>query len=276
MTLASQIRVPRSPFRFVGSKYQAIRLIRPIWESVPHDEYREPLVGGGAVFFAKPKVRFNWLNDIDTELMTTYSVMANAATRFKLIESVVNEKPTKERHHEMRYANCPTGDELAVAHRYFFLNRTSYGGIMHIPPYGYSETKSVPPRRWGDRINEAGLQLDGVRLTSADFTDVIRAPQRGDVGAFMFVDPPYFWADQKRAYTHSFEMEDHMRLCEALKRTDHKFCLTYDDCKEVRRMYDWARVRSATWRYHMANSNKAERRMGKELIITNFEPMSVL
>ena len=58
MTLVNQTDAMRSPFRFVGSKYQAIRFIKPIWESVRHDEYREPLVGGGAVFFAKPKVRF--------------------------------------------------------------------------------------------------------------------------------------------------------------------------------------------------------------------------
>ena len=49
----------RSPFRFPGSKFQAIKFVKPIWESVEHDEFREPLVGGGAIFFFKPKVNLN-------------------------------------------------------------------------------------------------------------------------------------------------------------------------------------------------------------------------
>ena len=272
MTLARRLNVLRSPFRFVGSKYQAVKLVKPIWEVVRHDEYREPLVGGGAIFFAKPKARINWLNDLDDELITTYSVMRDVEARTMLMECVSKEIPTKARHWEMRNANYSKDDPLAVAHRYFFLNRTSYSGMMNVPPYGYSETKSVPPGRWGGRIDEAGKKLEDVKLTSLDFEDVICAPKLGDVGVFMFVDPPYFLADQKRAYIHSFELEDHLRLHDALKRTKHKFCLTYDDCKEVRGMYDWACIRSAKWRYHVANSNKAARKMGNELIITNFEP----
>jgi len=31
----------KSPFRFPGSKAQAIKFIRPFWEAVDHDEYRE-------------------------------------------------------------------------------------------------------------------------------------------------------------------------------------------------------------------------------------------
>ena len=56
-----------SPFRYAGGKFYARKLI---FEHIPpHQLYCEPLVGGGSVFFAKPKAPANILNDLDEELM---------------------------------------------------------------------------------------------------------------------------------------------------------------------------------------------------------------
>jgi len=262
----------KSPFRFPGSKAQAIKFIKPFWEAVSHDEYREPFFGGGAVFFAKPKVKFNWLNDISSDLITTCKIVADPKRRKELISKVIMEIANKKRHEEIK--NWQPQDTLEIAHRFFYLNRTSYSGIMKKPAWGYHDKKSVPPQRWGKRIEESGLKLEGTKLTSEDFSKVIEAPRSGN-SVFMFIDPPYFKADQKRAYEFSFKIEDHLRLAQILKKTPHKFCLTYDDCKEIRELYSWARIHPVSWRYHTANSNKAKRKMGSELIITNFEPIFV-
>ena len=263
----------RSPFRFVGSKYQAIKFLKPIWDIVNHDEYREPLLGGGAVFFYKQKTKFNWLNDIDKKLITTYKIMQDSRKRSYMIKKVMAENPGKTRHTEIKNMGYGNTD-LDIAWKYYYLNRTSYSGIMKLPPYGYSKTKSVPPSRWGERITEAGKKLHNVKLTFVDFTKVIEAPARGK-NVFIFVDPPYYLADQKRAYVHSFRLDDHVRLAKTLKKTPHKFCLTYDDCDEVRNLYKWAKINAVEWRYHTANSNVTNRKMGKELIITNFTPLCV-
>ncbi len=258
----------KSPFRFPGSKAQAIKFIRPFWESALHDEFREPFIGGGAVFFAKPKVEFNWINDIDNDLITTYKTMADSQLRKKLIEKVSKEVATRERHIEMK--SWQPKDKLDIAYRYYYLNRTSYSGIMKKPAWGYHPTKSVPPERWGSRIDIAGKKLQGVKITSLDYHDIIEAPpQKRNV--FMFVDPPYFEADQKRAYEYYFKENDHIELCEVLKKTKHKFCLTYDNCQPIQDMYSWANLYPVSWRYHTANSKKAERKMGNELIISNFK-----
>ena len=152
-TLCDPISAPML-FRFVGGKYYALKKLKLFW-NVPHDEYREPLVGGGSVFFAKPKAKINWLNDLDKELITTYSVMQDETMRNKMIGLVTKEKTTKDRHRQIKNSTYPKNDELAVAYRYYYLNRTSYSGIMRLPPYGYSATKSVPPHRWGIRIKQA-------------------------------------------------------------------------------------------------------------------------
>jgi DNA adenine methylase len=87
----------------------------------------------------------------------------------------------------------------------------------------------------------------------------------------LFVDPPYFKADQTRAYLHSFKLEDHLELMESLKKTPHKFCLTYDNCDEIKSLYSWANIHEIDWMYHTANSNVTTRKIGKELIITNYD-----
>ena len=256
----------RSPFRFPGSKAQALKFLMPIWENFKHVEYREPFIGGGAVFFAKAKSEHNWLNDIDYDITTTYKVMADPEARGKLI-TMLNDVPvTKEKHTEIKNM-IPTND-IETAFRTYYLSRTSYSGIINKAAWGYHEKKSVPPSRWKSRIEEAGKKLEGVKITNHDFTKVINA--ESDDNVFMFIDPPYFKADQKRAYTHSFEAEDHYRLEKTLKNTEHAFCLTYDNCEEIKELYSWANIMEVSWRYHTANANLATRKMGMELIITNF------
>jgi DNA adenine methylase len=140
---------------------------------------------------------------------------------------------------------------------------------MKKPPFGYHPKKSVPPSKWGDRIRKAGEKLEGVKITQYDYTEVINAPPTGKT-VLLFIDPPYYHSDQKRAYEHSFSIKDHYELCDLLKKTPHFFCLTYDDCPQIRNMYSWAEIHSVSWRYHTANARKASRKMGHELIITNY------
>ena len=256
-------------FRFVGGKFYALKKLKPFWE-VPHDEYREPMVGGGSVFFAKPKVRFNWLNDIDTELMTTYSVITNPCKRRELLFRLHDEIATKERHREIREYE-PESD-IDVAFRYYYLNRTSFSGKMVAPVWGYREKRSVPPRRWRERIIPCGKKMEGVTITNGDFERVIRTPSEGRT--LLFIDPPYFVKKNNSHYKHKFRYGDHLRLAELLKQTCHLFMLTYDDSAEIRQLYKWAHVYDLDFIYRVENSqdNSGRRRNGNEVVITNYVP----
>ena len=41
----------KSPFRYPGGKFYALKKLLPFVSCVEHDEYREPFIGGGSVFF---------------------------------------------------------------------------------------------------------------------------------------------------------------------------------------------------------------------------------
>jgi DNA adenine methylase len=256
-------------FRYPGGKHYAINLLNPFIDCVEHTEYREPFVGGGSVFFNKEKSAKNWINDIDKELAITYKLVADPVTRKKLIKLVGNEIATKERWRELFEFQPKT--ELEVAYKYYYLNRTSFSGKLISAAWGYRPKRSLPPERWFERINPCGEKLEGVKITSVDFEKVIRATSKNEV--LIFADPPYFSPTKNKHYRHGFTAEDHLRLSGALKETDFKFILTYDDCSGVRDLYKWANVYPVEFFYRVENSNTfhGQRKSGFELIITNFD-----
>ena len=264
MTKPDKVR----PFlRYPGSKFNASKYIQPFWENLSFDEYREPFLGSGAIFFKLWKVNESWLNDFDKPLINAFKIVANKKTRNELIEMIKDVKPSPEYFEELK-AQTPKTD-LEKAFWYFVINRTAYSGIMKQPNWGFHPVKSVQPAKWPERLMQAGEKLEkNVKITSVHFKEVIEAPSKNSV--WMFVDPPYFLADQKRAYFHSFVLDDHLELEKSLRATKHKFCLTYDNCDQIKELYSWANVHEIDWMYHTANSNVTTRKVGKELIITNY------
>ncbi len=257
------------PLRYPGGKFYALGLIKPYILACPHDEYREPFVGGGSVFFTKKKAAYNIINDIDEELVTTYRILQNSETRDQLVKMVQKEVASKERWREV-FEFVPKND-LEVAFKYYYLNRTSFSGKLISPAWGYREKRSLPPSRWSEKILPCGKLLEGVEITCADFEDIINRKAKGKC-VLMFVDPPYFKPQKKKHYRHGFTLQDHIRLAECLKKTKYNFILTYEDAEEVRELYSWAYINDIEFSYRVDNSaiNEGVRRKGAELIITNF------
>lgn len=256
-------------FRYPGGKLRAIKFIRPFWEQVKHDEYREPFLGGGSVFINKPLSKFNWINDIDTNLIAFYKIISDLKMRKDLIKDLENIHITKEVYDNL--FNSKPKDNYGKAFRYYILNRCSFSGITmwnsFIGDVRFNMKSAIKT------IEEVGRKLSGVKISSLDFEKVITAKPIGKEGVFMFLDPPYAESRQVVAYAHSFKKEDHIRLSRLLKETKFKFLLTYDDCKFIRDLYSWANLYERTWTYSVANARVHfnPRESGNELFISNFE-----
>ena len=269
-----------SPFRYAGGKFYARKLIL---QHIPkHTYYLEPFAGGASIFFAKDKVKNNWLNDIDDELINCYFVIRDYPD--ELIESLKNEKATKERHKYYKNEYKPTNN-IERATRWYYLNRTSYSGIMNMTNcyWGYGEKYSMRPENWGRNIIRTSQKLQDVKITGFDFEKVI---SQAKDGAFLFVDPPYFNADQDKFYTHAFTKEDHLRLNRVLKENSSRlnFLLTYDNTEEIKELYNWAiDIHEMEWNYTInrtddqknasknSKKKKGSRYKGKEIFIFNYQ-----
>jgi len=285
-----------SPFRYPGGKFYARKLI--LKHLPPHTHYIEPFAGGGSIFFAKEKVLFNQLNDKDENLINVYEVIRN--TPEKLIDFLtINKKslsflpseliegeeinapiPAKKELHTFFKKNYQPNNPLEKAGRWFYLNRTSYSGIMNTKNmyWGYGAKYSMQPKNWPANIRRTHRKLQNAQLTQFDFEEVIdNAPDN----ALLFIAPPYFNADQDKFYTCSFSKDDHFRLEKCLKRNNHRLQLfiTYDNTNEIRELYDWmTEMHDKEWNYCIqrtddqknGTSKKGSRYKGKELFILNF------
>lgn len=265
-----------SPFRYAGGKFYARKLIT---EHIPqHTYYVEPFAGGASIFFAKSKVNGNWLNDIDKDLINCLAIIRDYPD--KLIERLRDEKATKERHSYYKSEYKPK-TKLDRAVKWFYVNRTSYSGIMNTQNcyWGYGDKYSMRPENWPRNILRTSTKLQGVKLTAFDFEKVIEEVPND---SFLFIDPPYFNAAQEKFYVHSFKKDDHFRLSKILKKHKNrfKFLLTYDDSPEVRELYDWVHeMHERAWNYTInrtddqknGTNKKGSRYKGHELFIVNYD-----
>lgn len=251
--------------RYPGGKFYGLKSILP-YLKINHNEYRETMIGGGSIFLGKDHVDLNWINDIDSELINFYKTIQNDDTKKELYTLLENEIASKERHQEVK--NLETKDKVEKAFKYFYLNRTSFSGIMVKPRWGYLIGSSVTPDRWTKIIEPVSQKLKKTKITNIDFKKIIETKSKfSNDDVLLYIDPPYFNAS-KNIYNNEFTKNDHLELCKILKSTKFKFILSYDNFDEVIEMYDWANVDKSNWTYFMSENR---RQTGRELIITNFK-----
>jgi DNA adenine methylase len=257
----------KSIFRYPGGKKRALKFITPFWLKVSHDEYREPFVGGGSVYFSKENVKYNWINDKDEELMSFYKIIKNPESRELLINELIHLKVSKEQYTKFFFQK--TNNDFEKAKRFYFLNRCSFSGMTRWNAYiGDSRYNIINTQEF---IRDVGKKLEKTKITNKDFEKVIT--QKSDNSVFMFIDPPYFQSRQIATYNEIFSENDHIRLAKLLKETKFKFLLTYDNCKFIKEIYSWCNFYERNWSYSLANSkvHSNKRRHGKELFISNFK-----
>lgn len=202
-----------------------------------YETYREPFIGGGALFFALQPAKAQ-LSDINFHLMITYrAVRDNVAA---LIEELnVHDKLHNKKHFlAMREALAVEEDPVKLAALVIYLNKTCFNGLYRVNQEGKF---NVP---MGDYKNpglyeEAVLKADskalqGVQLKQCSFDQTPIA--KGD---FFYLDPPYHKTFS--GYDRSgFGDDAHKRLAEYCKLIDKAgahFMLSNSDTDFVRSLY---------------------------------------
>lgn len=258
----SEMKVVKTCLRYPGGKFYGKKHILPFCR-IKHNIYIEPFVGGASIFLSKEPAKINWVNDNDSELINFYKIIQNENTRNEFLNLIKNEVANKVRHKEI--LNMKTKNRVEKAFKYFYLNRTSFSGIMHKPRWGYLIGSSVTPDRWKSIVEPVARKLENVKITNLDFRELFKQI-KDNTSTLLYLDPPYFKAS-KAIYKNEFSKKDHIDLLKLLMNTKAKFILSYENCKEIKEMYSWAKIKEVTWKYFISEDR---RQVGTELIITNF------
>lgn len=286
-------RIP-SPFRYPGGKSKS-NIQKKIFSKFPatFKEYREPFIGGGGIFFAvNPKsVEKRWINDINEDLISVYKAFRDRPDEFiDMCRKVPSAQPGEP---EVYPRDTSSGKKYNKrlkdifdsvkydktcdqAFRYFFINRTVWGGRVNYDPKMESRMYFSNPNGWNivdsKKLEQAAERLQGTKITVSSYEELLEADGE-DV--LIYCDPPYVvntnLSRTDQLYASGFTDDDHIRFCKAVQRCKHKVVISYDDNADIRELFGFNNfvLHEVEWSYCGTSSDT--KTIGKELIITNFE-----
>lgn len=262
----------KSPLRYPGGKSRAVKKIIPLVPSF--NEYREPFIGGGSVFIELKQLfphKNYWINDLNKDLYLFWffsktNIINLVQEIAKIKTSTINGRDLFESYKENNV--CNTDFNRVV--RFFVLNRITFSGT--VDSGGYSE-ESFQKRFTSssiERLENLSTILSNVKITNFDYQEVI---EKGGEDVFIFLDPPYYSTTKSKLYGKKGDLHsnfDHKRFSDQMKKCKHKWLITYDDCDEVRDLFDFANILPWSLQYGMNNFKKEEIALGSELFISNY------
>jgi DNA adenine methylase len=176
------------------------------------NNYYEPFVGGGALFFAlRPNQAI--LADKNTELINCYKQVRDYPNA--VIAHLSELRNTKEDYYTIR-ESIPS-DDPARAARFIYLMTLSFNGLHRVNlqgkfnvPYGYKEYLNPCD---ATKILHVSTLLSSAELLDEDFETSVSKAKAGD---FIYFDPPYTVAHSNNGFlkynARIFSWNDQIRL----------------------------------------------------------------
>lgn len=241
-----------------------------------YEQYIEPFVGGGALFFAlEPQPIYskgvgddplsvletfgfqkNVLCDSNVDLMIFYRVIADPLGLKQFIELFHTWDINQTTYDKIRYLDPGLLTSVQRAARFFYLNKLCYNGMWRVNRkgifnvnmgYDVSKIKSHGQTIARNKLlNLPNLELvhkmlNWTILLDGDFSAALTLAQPGD---FVFLDPPYVPRDGKTSFVgynnNVFGMEDQERLASwfgILADRGCKVMASNSDAEIVRELY---------------------------------------
>lgn len=229
--------MPKTPISYYGGKLNMLKEILP---QIPnHRIYTESFFGGGAVFFAKPSVESEIINDTNAMVVNFYKVCKTDFEALKAkIEATLFSRATYTVAWTI-YRMPHLFNELQ--HAWAFFVATNMGFVCRIGSWGFD--------KYGKRVKafqNKKLQFDQTileRLSHAqiEHSDACKVLELYDTeDTFHYVDPPYIQTNQ--GHYDKYTETDYERLLDTLAKVKGKFLLSSfpsDLLDEYIKKYGW-------------------------------------
>ncbi len=268
------------------------------------ENYYEPFVGGGAVFFdiaQRYHIKSAFLFDINEELILVYKVIQSDVESlighlYKLKHHYLNldESRQKDFYYKVRQDfnssknrmnfNRYSKKWIPRAAQIIFLNRTCFNGLFrfnskgefNVPQGRYKNPKILDE----DNLVRVSELLQIALIEHVDFRRVEKMVMKN---SFMYFDPPYRPISKTSSFTsysrNKFDDDEQIELAEMFSRLDKKevkLMLSNSDPKntndaddffdELYKNYHIFRVPAK----RMINSNASKRQEVNEIVVTNY------
>jgi len=240
----NQVDEVKSPIGWTGGKFYVADWIVSLMPK--HDVYVEPFFGAGWVFFSKPKVWIEVINDIDDRVYALFKVLSDEELFQRFVERVwfvgASEKLYYEMLERLKGGNLDLVDR-AVA--FFHVNRFCLSGNLseqflvwkaYNKANAYEEVKS--------RLLAMHSRLRGVSVLNRDWKEVVEKYD-GERTLF-YLDPPYVLSTRPNSegiYAYEMSDEEHEELVDICLRLKGKVMLSGYQNEIYRRLEESGWVR---------------------------------
>lgn len=241
---------------WIGGKKLLRKHILSQFPNEKYERYIEVFGGAGWILFSQDRhAPFEVFNDVNGELINLYRVVkCHSEPLQKELEWLF---VSREQFYDELYQNLSGMTDIQRAARFFCLIKESFGADCK----SFS-MKSRDIHKAVDYLKEVSKRLNRVLIENQDFERLIKTYDRLD--ALFYLDPPYYEAE--KYYPDRFNPEDHNRLRKCLEDIKGKFILSYNDCPQIRELYEGYVILTVERNHNLSLGNQY-----KEILIKNYK-----
>ena len=279
----------------MGNKTSILHILYALFP-LNYERYIEPFGGSGAVLLGKKKPdKFEVYNDYNHNLVNLFQCMRdrpvalieeigflnlNSRDDFNRNKEFFKDEKFKDRFIEEEMEKIqllfdkPTADELIelMTRRKLDYNLRRAAMFLKLLRYSYSSGgKSFACQPMNIRslfglIQDVSIRLNNAVIENQDFEVLIKHYDRENT--FFYCDPPYYSSEY--VYQCGFTWNDHLRLKNTLANSKGKWLVSYNDCEEIRNLYDGYSFFDFTRLHNMKQRINAGEQF-PELLISNYD-----
>ncbi len=291
----SEVIIIKTPVSRVGNKTSILHILYAVFP-LKYGRFIDVFGGSGSVLLGNPEKKpFEVYNDFDRNLVNLFHCMKertmatireigfcnlNSREDFVAIKKFFDneEFPISYLSEELLLTELlfppPQAKELKELRTRITTDYDVRRAAMFLKLLRYSYSRSgksfaTQPfdiRKLFGLISELQHRMANVIVENQDFETLIKHYDRPD--AFFYADPPYFSTEDM--YDVGFGWDDHVRLRDTLKNIKGKFLLSYNDCPEIRELYEGFSIFDFSRTHSMPQRYEAGKKFG-ELLIGNYD-----
>lgn len=203
----------KTPISYYGGKQNMAKHILPL---IPkHIQYVEPFMGGGAIFWAKPKSQHEVINDFDNRVMNFWTVLRDdfEALQYK-IQGTLHSEYMYRQVQDMLRAGYEKTDRVSFAWAFWVKANMGFASSTRITVgFAFGNTSSCSRKTTAKResfFEDFYLRIKDVEIFNRDAINLIKL--KDDQDTFFYFDSPYPesdcdpYKDQKMVYYRLLEI----------------------------------------------------------------------
>ena len=269
----------KTPLRYPGGKSRACEKMGPYFPDLRnYDEFREPFLGGGsvAIYITKKYPNLDiWVNDLYEPLVNFWQQlqMFGADLKDKLVDlKTINNTPVLAKELFLKAKEQVNDKDLPSIDRavaFYIINKCSFSGLTESSSFSEQASNSNFSLRGIEKLPGYSSLISRWRITNYSYDYLMD----GNMGAFMYLDPPYDIKDNlygnKGSMHKGFDHDKFAADCDANKMDQ---LVSYNSDQLVKdRFKNWnAAEFDLTYTMRSVGEYMREQKQRKELLLFNY------